>query len=175
MLISGGDDTKLYAYFAKDITKFDPHDICPAPQRLPVYLMSNILEKGTSTILVECPSHLDILSVPLKNVPTSNMGTGRFPTSNMGTGRIKQIARVKCASSRKIICSAVSSSQSLFAYSDHVRPSLFELKCKVKNGQCTISKRQLPKCLPFAHSMVFCSSPSCLVLAGHDRKIYVSI
>ncbi|XXG56848.1 hypothetical protein AAC387_Pa03g4158 [Persea americana] len=38
MLISAGDDTKLFAYSAKEFTKFAPHDICPAPQRVPIQL-----------------------------------------------------------------------------------------------------------------------------------------
>ncbi|KAJ6709696.1 WD REPEAT-CONTAINING PROTEIN PCN [Salix koriyanagi] len=100
MLISAGDDTKLFAYSAQEFTKFSPHDICPAPQR-----------------------------VPIQGV--------------------------------------------LFAYSDHVKPSLFELKKEVRKSAWTVNKKHLPQNLPYAHSMVFSADSSQLMIAGHDRKIYV--
>lgn len=81
---------------------------------------------------------------------------------------------IKSKGSRKIICSAISSSGLLSAYSDHVRPSLFELR-RLKAGKIalSVSKIKLPQGLPYAHCMIFSADSSCLMLAGHDRKIYV--
>ncbi|XP_068669024.1 WD repeat-containing protein PCN-like isoform X2 [Aristolochia californica] len=166
MLISAGDDAKLYAYSAKEFTKFAPHDICPAPQRVPIHLVPNTLLKGTSMILVQSTSHLDLLSIQLKKDAPPDMG-------NRKAARTTLLARVKSKASRKIICSAISSSRSMFAYSDHVKPNLFDLKCNIGRKGLTISKRCLPRNLPFAHSIVFSSDSCSLVLAGHDRKIYL--
>ena len=41
MLISAADDTKLFAYSVKEFTKFSPHDICPAPQRVQIQLVQD--------------------------------------------------------------------------------------------------------------------------------------
>ncbi|KAI9106526.1 hypothetical protein K1719_022054 [Acacia pycnantha] len=62
----------------------------------------------------------------------------------------------------------------LFAYSDHVKPSLFELKSpKVGKSTWSVMKRQLPGRLPFAHSMIFTHDSSRLIVAGHDQRIYI--
>lgn len=167
MLISAGDDTKLFAYSAQEFTMFSPHDICPAPQRVPVQLVQDTTFNQTSLLLVQGSYWLDILSVRLKN--NMNAGSaGRHATTDL-------LARVKSKASKKIICSTISNSGILFAYSDHVKASLFELKRhEAGKGACTIIKRQLPKKLPFAHSMIFSSDCSRLMIAGHDRRIYVS-
>ncbi|CBI19382.3 unnamed protein product, partial [Vitis vinifera] len=83
------------------------------------------------------------------------------------------LVRVKSKASRKIICSTISASGSLFAYSDHVKPSLFELKSAHGRSAWTVNKRQLPQKLPFAHSMVFSCDSSRLMIAAYDRRIYV--
>lgn len=170
MLISAGDDTKLFAYSVREFTKFSPHDICPAPQRISMQLVHNSSSQ-TPLLLVQSPNWLDILSVRVKEVGVSDCGFGRCN----GRAITDLVARVKCMVSRKIICSAISSSATFFAYSDHVKPSLFELK-RNKTGKhsWTVNKRQLCRGLPYAHCMVFSSESSRLLLAGHDRKIYVS-
>nr|XP_034897338.1 WD repeat-containing protein PCN-like isoform X2 [Populus alba] len=56
---------------------------------------------------------------------------------------------------------------------DHVKPSLFELKKEVRRSAWTVNKKPLPQNLPYAHSMVFSADSSRLMIAGHDRKIYV--
>ncbi|XP_031281366.1 WD repeat-containing protein PCN-like [Pistacia vera] len=166
MLISAGDDTKLFAYSAKEFTKYSPHDICPAPQRVPVQLVHNTIFDHTSLLLVQSSYWIDILSVRLK----SNMNSG----TSGGHATTDLLARVKSKASQKIICSTISNSGLLFAYSDHVKPNLFELKSpEVGKSAWSINKRQLPRKLPFARSMVFTSDCSWLILAGHDRKIYV--
>ncbi|XP_044509908.1 WD repeat-containing protein PCN [Mangifera indica] len=166
MLISAGDDTKLFAYPAKEFTKYSPHDICPAPQRVPIQLVHNTIFDDTSLLLVQSSYWIDILSVRLRS--NKNSGTsGGHATTDL-------LARVKSKASQKIICSTISNSGFLFAYSDHVKPNLFELKRpEVGKSAWSIKKRQLPHKLPFAHSMVFTSDCSQLILAGHDRKIYV--
>ncbi|KAK8309542.1 hypothetical protein V6Z12_D02G131200 [Gossypium hirsutum] len=95
MLVSAGDDAKLFAYSAKEFTRFSPHDVCPAPQRVPVQLVVN------------------------------------------------------------------------------TRPSLFALSRQAGESTWTISKRQLPQDLPSAHSMAFTCDGVRLLIAGHDRRIYI--
>ncbi|MCD7470106.1 hypothetical protein HAX54_009687 [Datura stramonium] len=168
MLISGGDDTKLFAYSAKEFTKFSPHDICPSPQRPPIQLAVNTIFSQASLLLVQASYWIDIFCVRVKNGAVSD---SCGPSG--GAARTDLVARVKCKTSRKITCSAISPSGVLFAYSDHVRPCLFELK-KSDAGKSawTVSRRQLPG-LPFAHSMVFSADSSRMMIAGCDRRIYV--
>ncbi|KAK4428676.1 WD repeat-containing protein PCN [Sesamum alatum] len=170
MLISGGDDTKLFVYSAKEFTKFSPHDICPAPQRTPLQLVQKTVSNQTPLLLVQASHWLDIYCVRLKNGAVSDNSHG--PSGGLATTDL--VARVKCKASRRIICSTISSSGTSFAYSDRVKPNLFELKrSKLEKGSWTVNKRQLPRKLPFAHCMVFNSDSSWLLLAGNDRKIYV--
>ncbi|XP_020548323.1 U3 small nucleolar RNA-associated protein 4 isoform X2 [Sesamum indicum] len=170
MLISAGDDTKLFAYSVKEFTKFSPHDICPAPQRMPMQLVLKTVFNQTPLLLIQAAHSLDIYCVRLKNGMVSDTSPG--PSGGLASTDL--VARVKCKASRKIICSTISSSGTSFAYSDHVKPNLFELK-RNKSGKSlwNVNKRQLPKELPFAHYMVFSSDSSRLLLAGHDRRIYV--
>ncbi|XP_018476628.1 WD repeat-containing protein PCN isoform X2 [Raphanus sativus] len=159
MLISAGDDAKLFAYSVQDFTKFSPHDICPAPQRVPMQMVHKSVFNQTSLLLVQGISDLDILRL---NVSTDS--SGRAST--------KPLVRVKSRDSRKIICSAISNTGSLFGYSDQIGLSLFELKKnEIAKSPWSVSRRRLPT-LPFAHSMIFSSDCSRLILAGHDRRIY---
>jgi len=160
MLISAGDDAKLYAYSVQEFTKFPPHDICPAPQRVPMQMVHNTVFNQTSLLLVQDSCSLDILRIHI-----SNDSSGRVST--------KPLVRVKSKDARKIICSAISNTGSLFAYSDQVRPSLFELKKnKIGKNPWSANRKRLPN-LPFAHSMVFSCDCSRLIIAGHDRRIYI--
>ncbi|KAE9588474.1 hypothetical protein Lal_00003033 [Lupinus albus] len=163
MLISAGDDTKLFAYPVKEFTKFSPHDICPAPQRTPIQLVLNTAFNQSSMLLVQSSHGLDIHLLQLRNVHTAG-----------GSAKTEMLARVKSKASQKIICSTISNSGMLFAYSDHLKPNLFELK-RSEGGKVTwsVSKRKLPSRLPFAHSMIFTHDSSWLIVAGHDRRIYV--
>ncbi|KAJ4976018.1 hypothetical protein NE237_001124 [Protea cynaroides] len=167
MLISAGDDTKLLVYSIREFTKFSPHDICPAPQRLPIQLALNTGVDGAPLLLVQCSNWLDILYVHVNCSAISNRGSRRPVTTEL-------LARVKSKTSRKIICSTISNTGVLFAYSDHVKPSLFQLR-RSGSGKSAwaVNKRQLPSELPLAHSMVFSSDSSRLMVAGQDRKIYV--
>ncbi|KAK1296649.1 hypothetical protein QJS10_CPB15g02043 [Acorus calamus] len=165
MLISAGDDTKLFAYSAGEFSKFSPHDICPAPQRLPIQLVLNTAVDGASAVMVQSSFSLDILPIRLGSTSTAT-GSGRSATTQL-------LARVKSKQSRKIISSTISNTGLFFAYSDHVKPNLFELKHEVRSKRWAVSKRKLPQGLPFAHFMIFSADSSHLILAGHDRKIYV--
>ncbi|KAF6136645.1 hypothetical protein GIB67_016101 [Kingdonia uniflora] len=167
MLISAGDDSKLFAYSAREFTDFDPHDICPAPQRLTIQLVLNTVLGGSSLILIQSSFSLDLLRVNVKK--------GSFPDKTSGRNTSTQLlARIEGKQSRKIVCSSISYTGVLFAYSDHVNPSLFELvSSEVGKGSWALKKRKLPRKLPFAHSMIFSNDSSRLMIAGHDRKIYV--
>ncbi|CAN8291169.1 unnamed protein product [Cochlearia groenlandica] len=159
MLLSAGDDAKLFAYSVQQFTKFPPHDICPAPQRVPMQMVHNTVFNQTSLLLVQDSSSLDILRIHI-----SSDSSGRVST--------KPLVRVKSKGSRKIICSAISNTGSLFAYCDQTRPSLFELKNnKLGKNPWSANRKRLPN-IPFAHSMVFSCDCSRLILAGHDRRIY---
>ncbi|CAL9074648.1 unnamed protein product [Musa acuminata var. zebrina] len=158
MLISGGDDAKLFAYSAREFTQFSPHDICPAPQQPLIKLVNNTVVHGASTMLVQSSGALDVLHVKLNGKEVAT----------------QLLARVKSKGSRKFVCSAISTSGMLFAYSDQVKPYLFELrKQKVGKSKWSIVKIKLPKRLLHAHTMIFSADSSRLMLAGHDRNIYV--
>ncbi|GFY85961.1 transducin family protein [Actinidia rufa] len=170
MLISAGDDTKLFAYSAKEFTKFSPHDICPTPQRVPVQLVLNTVFDQTPLLLVQASYWLDIVRVRVKNGALPGMGSG----PSVGLTKTDLLARVKSKATRKIICSSISTSGLFFAYSDHVKPSLFELKrSEGGKNELTVNKRHLPSNLPSAHSMVFSFDSCRLIIAGHDRRIYL--
>ncbi|XP_020226711.1 WD repeat-containing protein PCN isoform X2 [Cajanus cajan] len=163
MLISAGDDTKLFAYPVKEFTKFYPHDICPAPQRTPIQLVLNSVFNQSKMLLVQSSQWIDVHLLQLKNVCTP----GDF-------AKTKILRRVKTKASRKIICSTISNSGALFAYSDQEKPRLYELE-RGKDGKIPwdVRRRMLPQRLPFAHSMIFTHDSSCMIVAGHDRMIYV--
>ncbi|MBA0798263.1 hypothetical protein Gohar_008870, partial [Gossypium harknessii] len=147
MLVSAGDDAKLFAYSAKEFTRFSPHDVCPAPQRVPVQLVVNTRFSQTSFLLVQASSWLDVLCVRVPDV-------GSGPYGGLATTNL--VARVK-------------------SYSDQIRPSLFALSRQAGESTWTLSKRQLPQDLPSAHSMAFTCDGVWLLIAGHDRRIYVSV
>ncbi|XP_031118407.1 WD repeat-containing protein PCN-like [Ipomoea triloba] len=170
MLISGSDDTKLFAYSAKEFTKFSPHDICPAPQRPSIQLVTNTIFNRTSLLLIQDSYRIDIFSVGVRNGVVSNSGSN--PSG--GAAKTDVVVRIKCQASRKITCSSISPSGEFLAYSDHVNPRLLQLN-RTGTGTHTwkVNKRKLPLELPFAHSMVFSSDSSQLMIAGCDRRIYV--
>ncbi|GAU24742.1 hypothetical protein TSUD_355710 [Trifolium subterraneum] len=139
LLISAGDDTKLFAYPVKEFTTI--HDICPAPQGTPIQLVLNTALNQSSMLLVQSSHWLDIHLLQLRNVRT----VGRRANPKMQQFKIYASGRVQSKTSQQIICSTISNSGILVAYSDQEKPSLVELKCEV--GKIT--------------------------LTGHDRRIYV--
>ncbi|CAN1190353.1 WD repeat-containing protein PCN [Linum perenne] len=171
MLISGSDDAKLFAYSAKEFSKFSPHDICPAPQRMPIHLVHNTVFHQNPLLLVQASSSLDILCIRTKggNISDGVLGPAK------GRATTDLVARIKTKASRKIICSTISNNGMLFAYSDHIKPNLFELKKVNQAGKTawTVCKRPLPPKVPYSHCMIFSSDSSRMILAGHNRRIYV--
>ncbi|CAA3000162.1 U3 small nucleolar RNA-associated 4 homolog [Olea europaea subsp. europaea] len=107
---------------------------------------------------------LDIFHLRVRN--------GHVPSAGLATTKL--VAPVKCKASWKIICSAISSSGTPFAYSDLVKHNLFKLnRSGSDNNLWTVNKRMLPQEIPFAHCMVFSPDSSRLLIAGHNRMIYV--
>lgn len=170
MLISSGDDTKLFAYSAMDFTNFAPHDICPAPQRPLVNLTK---QRSTSDgdgqiMLIQQYNRLDVKV--LENVTGNVKRTRNQPTH----------LQLKSEGLRRIVCSAISADGSHVAYSHNVRPCLFELRCQSEDGHNNkgvwlLKKLKLPKGLPSAYCMIFSVDSSSLIIGGRDRKIYVSM
>ncbi|KAL2345111.1 hypothetical protein Fmac_006396 [Flemingia macrophylla] len=70
--------------------------------------------------------------------------------------KTKIICRVKSKASRKIICSTISNTGALLAYSDQEKPRLYEFE-RGEVGKLTwdVRRQTLPQRLPFAHSMIF--------------------
>ncbi|XP_062214678.1 WD repeat-containing protein PCN-like [Phragmites australis] len=165
MLVSGGDDTKLFAYSAREFTQFAPHNFCTAPQRPLINLARDSTVNGDSVMLVQSSNWLDVLLVTVQNKLTPS-------TSARGDATIRHLARLKSKGSRKIISSAASINGTLLAYSDCVRPCLFVLKHK-GGKKYTLDKLELPKGLPCSQSMMFTVDSSSLILAGRDGKIYI--
>lgn len=166
MLISGGDDTKLFAYSAREFTQFAPHNFCPAPQRPLINLAKDSTVNGECVMLVQSAYWLDVLLVAVQNKLTT-------PSTSRGDPKVRQLARLKSKGSRKIISSAASTNGTLLAYSDCVRPYLFSLKHK-GGKKYTLDKLELPKGLHRSQSMMFSVDSSYLILAGRNGKIYVS-
>ncbi|XP_078441762.1 WD repeat-containing protein PCN-like [Wolffia australiana] len=171
MLISAGDDTKLFAYSIREFSKFSPHDICPTPQQPPIKLALDSAMDRAPIVLAQYPTWLDISLVQLHGGGSSAGITGKDFGKIAGT---VPLARIKSKGSQRIISSGLSYSGSLFAYSDLTKPSLFELRRnKPGNSGCSVAKRKLPPGLPSAHFIIFTVDSSRLILAGHDRKIYM--
>ncbi|XP_047092426.1 WD repeat-containing protein PCN-like [Lolium rigidum] len=166
MLISGGDDTKLFAYSAREFTQFAPHNFCPAPQRPLINLARDSTVDGDYLMLAQSADCLDVLLVSVQNklIPS---------TSSRGDAKIRrQVVHLKSDGSRKIISSAISPSGTLFAYSDCAKPRLFSLKQK-GGKKYSLDKINLEKKIRCAQSMMFTADSSSLILSCHDGKIYV--
>ncbi|KAJ3673400.1 hypothetical protein LUZ60_006774 [Juncus effusus] len=168
MLISSGDDTKLFAYSAMEFTDFAPHDICPAPQRPLVHLSSNNNNINNNNykqiMIVQSSNWLDILTV------NNNSGGKGAPAQH--------VMRLQSKELRRILCSGISPCGSHVGYSDGFRPCLFNLRINANNnvnnkGKSLLEKVNLPKGLPNACCMVFSADSNYLILAGHNSKIYV--
>lgn len=167
MLLSAGDDTRIFAYSANEFTKFSPHDVCPAPQRVPVHIVQNSIFNKMPLLLVQTSNGVDVLSLKLGSGADLDKAYGARAATNL-------LARVSSKGSGKVTCSTMSPSGKLFCFSNHVKPKLFELRrgegCK---SAWVIDKRQLPGKLPYAHALIFTSDSSRLIVAGSDRRIYV--
>lgn len=171
MLISAGDDTKLFAYAANEFTQFSPHDICLVPQKPPMQLALNTVFNQTPLLMIQASKWLDVFCIRPKT--SCHPDVSSDPCAGIATTDL--VVRVKSKASQRIICSSMSNSGVFFSYSDQMKPSLLKLnKIEARKSAWTIEKRKLPK-LPFAHSMCFTYDSSWLMIAGNDRKIYVRI
>jgi U3 small nucleolar RNA-associated protein 4 len=165
MLISGGDDTKLFAYSAREFTQFAPHNFCPAPQRPLINLARESTVNGHTMMLVQSANCLDVLLVSVENNPVPS-------TSTRGDTKIQQLLfRIKSKAPRKYISSALSTNGALLAYSDGVKTYLLSLKHK--GGKYSVDKIELQGRIPSSQSMMFTDDSSNLILSSHDGKIYV--
>ncbi|CAM0876068.1 unnamed protein product [Alopecurus aequalis] len=165
MLISGGDDTKLFAYSAREFTQFAPHNFCPAPQRPLINLARDSTVNGKSLMLVQSANFLDVLLMSVQNklIPS---------TSSRGDVMLKNICHVKSKRSQKIISSAVSTNGTRLAYSDSVSTSIFSLRHK-GGMKYALDKIVLPNKIPCSQSMIFTVDSSSLILSCQDGKIHV--
>lgn len=163
MLISAGDDTKLYAYPVKEFTNFKAHCICPVPQRTPIQVALNTSFNQSPMLLLQSSHWIEVRVLHLRNVRR----TGDYAKS-------ETVGRFKIKASRRIICSTLANSGEFFAFSDNEKPTLYKVE-RSEAGKITWSfgKRKLPERLPFAHSMIFSHDSSLLIVAGYDRRIYV--
>lgn len=62
MLISGGNDAKLFTYPANSFLSFHPHDVCPAPERPYIQLAQSGIQGGIMMMTQHC-SWVDVWKV----------------------------------------------------------------------------------------------------------------
>lgn len=77
MLISGGNDTQLFAYAADYFMQYLPHPVCPSPQIPYMQLTDGKTEYGKQLLMVQRPSSIDVwrLEEPgLRNSGTRGSG-----------------------------------------------------------------------------------------------------
>ncbi|XP_024356552.1 WD repeat-containing protein PCN isoform X2 [Physcomitrium patens] len=60
MLISGGNDAKLFTYPANGFLSFYPHDVCPCPERPFIQLVQQSAINGDILLMAQHPNRVDI-------------------------------------------------------------------------------------------------------------------
>ncbi|KAL2645510.1 hypothetical protein R1flu_013097 [Riccia fluitans] len=60
MLISGGNDCKLFTYPAEAFLAFHPHDICNAPQRPQIHFAGDLSSSGLSVLMAQHSTWIDV-------------------------------------------------------------------------------------------------------------------
>uniref|UniRef100_A0A0D6QXE5 Uncharacterized protein n=1 Tax=Araucaria cunninghamii TaxID=56994 RepID=A0A0D6QXE5_ARACU len=210
MLISGGNDAKLFAYPANRFLDFNPHDICPAPQRVFVQVARKPKIGEGPIMMIQYSSWLDVsmtkISTDLEvgkrksrdfdsednvkkqscTLPESvGHQSGRYFRDNRRANSLVKgtpptlLATIKCKKSQHIICSAMSESGHLIAFSDRIKPHLYKLKFDSSTGSNVgedswrLKKKSLPEGLSASHSMVFSADSTRLIIACNDGKIHV--
>lgn len=97
MLVSGGNDAKLFTYPANAFLAFHPHDVCSAPQRTPVSLaLSSKLQKG----IIMMAQHEHQVEVWKVNINSS--ACGQIASSASGPEEVTQHASLSPLGKRKI-------------------------------------------------------------------------
>lgn len=218
MLISGGNDSKLFTYPANAFHTFHAHEICAAPQRPHVQLASGGGKAGANLFMAQYSTRVDVwrthtnfntildlkegldfrkdvlgkrkvgngggltanraADFPARNGNCENSGSNPKP-SEMAKARgisPELVARIKAKSAEHICCSAISGNGQFLAFSDRLKPRLYELEREKLGSQSSkkkgITKRKLPENIPAALSMQFTHDNTRLLL-GRPHEILV--
>ena len=78
MLISGGNDTKLFTYSANGFLSFYPHDVCPAPERPYIQLVHQAAIQGGSLMMAQHSTRVDIWKIFTQNSADLHPGNGNL-------------------------------------------------------------------------------------------------
>ena len=182
MLVSGGNDSRLFAFAAESFMTFYPHAFCPSPQPPPMALSRR--GQAASLLLVQQPYEIDIWQLPgqegngsLKKRKKEGMengthGGGEAAKDPQGPSLI---ARMKMSSPEAITCSAVSPDGRHVAYSDSSKVRLFELMQTggVKGG-VTIRRCKVGAVVPPAHTLTFSTDSLHLIVATRTGPLLVN-
>ncbi|CAM6020208.1 unnamed protein product [Sphagnum balticum] len=174
MLISGGNDAKLFTYPANSFLSFHPHDICPAPERPFIQLAHRSPLQGGTLMMAQHPTWVDVWKIN-SNESALNMDN----RSMLKAQPLILLARIKCKSSGHITCSAISGNGCLVALSDCQRPRLYQLEHDFTNNSVSedkmrrISKKKLPPVLQATHCMLFSADSTRLLLVAPQLSVSV--
>lgn len=80
MLISGGNDAKLFTYPANGFLSFHPHDVCPSPERPFIQLAKQSTLDGGSLLMAQHSNRVDIWKI------YSNGSTASQPANGSSSG-----------------------------------------------------------------------------------------
>lgn len=72
MLISGGNDAKLFTYPANGFLSFHPHDVCPCPERPFIQLAKQSGPHGGTLLMAQHPTKVDIWKIHSKDLQSEN-------------------------------------------------------------------------------------------------------
>lgn len=84
MLISGGNDAKLFTYSAKAFLSFHPHDVCPCPERPFIQLANQFTPRGGTLMMTQHSTKVDIWMIHKNNFVAANGGNGKNGNSMLG-------------------------------------------------------------------------------------------
>jgi len=78
MLISGGNDAKLFTYPANGFLSFHPHDVCPCPERPFIQLAKqSVLHGGATLLMAQHSTKVDIWMIHSKDLQFENHRAGQ--------------------------------------------------------------------------------------------------
>ncbi|XP_024544921.1 WD repeat-containing protein PCN isoform X1 [Selaginella moellendorffii] len=202
MLVSGGNDAKLFAYPANDMMSYQPHDICPAPERPVVQLAPGLAQDGNVVMMAQHPTYIDIWRV------ASSQSTGKRPEAENGVdsdditlGKRKrsdstseetlstsyqqdQASKGAQSGQRPVLLAKIKSKATAHitcsAFSEDGKYVAFSDRTKARlfelkhaQKQWTIKKKNLPGTVPPAHRMIFSVGSSRLIMACSQGEILV--
>ncbi|BBN10610.1 U3 small nucleolar RNA-associated protein 4 [Marchantia polymorpha subsp. ruderalis] len=230
MLISGGNDCKLFTYPAEAFLAFHPHDICHAPQRPQVQFAGDLSSSGLSVLMAQHSTWIDVWKMNTNRNAVTDMelgyefgkevlgkrkfrdeanyvvgnpikmnGTGekKLPVHPASNGRSspypsKQVAstkgvapallaRIKCKTVEHIACSAISGDGKYVAFSDRLKPRLFQLEQQQVGASNSlkakgiIAKKKLSPSLPAAQCMLFTPDSTRLLLGSTQQIMVINV